>query len=99
MLALKDLNNPDALDKIVVELSRKKETFLCHTMYLATIRKSNFKKGRTAVFPKMRGSGCTDWYNGARKHGQIDNGTSRKGTTGNSSDLCELRKEKEDDSR
>lgn len=30
---------------------------------------------------------------------QIDNGTSRKGTTGNSSDLCELRKEKEDDSR
>lgn len=56
-------------------------------------------KGRTAVFPKMRGSGCTDWYNGARKHGQIDNGTSRKGTTGNSSDLCELRKEKEDDSR
>jgi len=47
----------------------------------------------------MRGSGCTDWYNGARKHGQIDNGTPRKGTTGNSSDLCELRKEKEDDSR
>ena len=40
-----------------------------------------------------------DWYNGARKHGQIDNGTSRKGTTGDSSDLCELRKEKEDDSR
>lgn len=77
MLALKDLNNPYALDKIVVELSRKKETVLCHT----------------------RGSGCTDWYNGARKHGQIDNGTSRKGTTGNSSDLCELRKEKEDDSR
>lgn len=29
----------------------------------------------------------------------VDNGTSRKGTTGNSSDLCELRKEKEDDSR
>ena len=83
MLALKDLNNPYALDKIVVELSGK----------------SNFEKGRTAVFPKMRGSGCTDWYNGARKHGQIDNGTSRKGTTGNSSDLCELRKEKEDDSR
>ena len=26
MLALKDLNNPYALDKIVVELSRKKET-------------------------------------------------------------------------
>lgn len=61
--------------------------------------KSNFEKGRTAVFPKMRGSGRTDWYNGARKHGQIDNGTSRKGTTGDSSDLCELRKEKEDDSR
>ena len=39
MLALKDLNNPYALDKIVVELSRKKETVLCHTMYLATIRK------------------------------------------------------------
>lgn len=56
-------------------------------------------KRKDSCFPKMRGSGCTDWYNGARKHGQIDNGTSRKGTTGNSSDLCELRKEKEDDSR
>lgn len=42
MLALKDLNNPYALDKIVVELSRKKETVLCHTMYLATIRKKQF---------------------------------------------------------
>ena len=35
-------NNPYALDKIVVELSRKKETVLCHTMYLATIRKKQF---------------------------------------------------------
>ena len=61
--------------------------------------KAILKKEGQLFFPKMRGSGCTDWYNGARKHGQIDNGTSRKGTTGNSSDLCELRKEKEDDSR
>ena len=36
---------------------------------------------------------------GTMVQGNIDNGTPRKGTTGNSSDLCELRKEKEDDSR
>ena len=52
MLALKDLNNPYALDKIVVELSRKKETVLCHTMYLATIRKSNLKKEGQLFFLK-----------------------------------------------
>ena len=52
MLALKDLNNPYALDKIVVELSRKKETVLCHTMYLATIRKSNFEKEGQLFFLK-----------------------------------------------
>lgn len=42
MLALKDLNNPYALDKIVVELSRKKDTVLCHTTYLAIIGKKQF---------------------------------------------------------
>lgn len=61
--------------------------------------KAILKKEGQLFFLKCEGSGCTDWYNGARKHGQIDNGTPRKGTTGNSSDLCELRKEKEDDSR
>ena len=40
--------------------------------------KAILKKEGQLFFLKMRGSGCTDWYNGARKHGQIDNGTSRK---------------------
>lgn len=52
MLALKDLNNPYALDKIVVELSRKRRRFYVILCIWLLSGKSNFKKGRTAVFLK-----------------------------------------------